>query len=172
MDDNPGQNPNIRKLAEMIKDIEVAMMTTVDKDGIFHSRPMLTPHREFDGDLWFFTYSSATKVFEIQHNHQVNLSYANPEQMYFVSISGIAEYIHNPHKVKELWRPGYQMWFPQGMETPELDLICVHVNHVEYWDAPSGKMVKIAGFVRLAVSAEKYQDQRDPKIDVNRVVNG
>ena len=55
----------IKKLAEMIRDIDFAMLTTVAEDGSLHSRPMSTQRAGFDGDLWFFTRASAPKVGEI-----------------------------------------------------------------------------------------------------------
>jgi general stress protein 26 len=41
-------------LADKIKDVRIAMMTTAEADGTMHSRPMATQEKEFDGDLWFF----------------------------------------------------------------------------------------------------------------------
>ena len=53
------------KLGELIKDIRVAMLTTVDNEGRLHSRPMATQQTEFDGTLWFFTDSDSVKVHEL-----------------------------------------------------------------------------------------------------------
>ena len=44
---------DIKKLGELIKDIRIAMLTTVDEDGSLRSRPMATQDAEFDGVLWF-----------------------------------------------------------------------------------------------------------------------
>jgi general stress protein 26 len=46
---------NVGKLREMIKNIEVAMLTTAEEDGSVRSRPMLTMDVDFEGDLYFFT---------------------------------------------------------------------------------------------------------------------
>ena len=58
----------ITTLAEMIKEIGVAMLTTIMPDGTLRSRPMISAEPEFDGDLWFFTELAAPKVEEIQQN--------------------------------------------------------------------------------------------------------
>ena len=42
----------IEKLRELIEDIDIAMLTTVEADGTLRSRPMGTQKAEFDGDLW------------------------------------------------------------------------------------------------------------------------
>ena len=42
-------DPNAGKLYELIKDVRIAMMTTVDTDGTLHSRPM---HNPGSGRAW------------------------------------------------------------------------------------------------------------------------
>lgn len=82
---------NIKKLNELIKDIRIAMLTTIDEEGHLRSRPMGTQQTDFDGDLWFFTGKSTEKVGEIQHEQRVNVSYSDPKGNSFVSISGTAK---------------------------------------------------------------------------------
>jgi len=67
---------SIKTLREQIKDIDIAMLTTVERDGTLRSRPMATQQVEFDGDLWFFTYDSTPKVDEIAQERQVNVAYS------------------------------------------------------------------------------------------------
>jgi general stress protein 26 len=43
-----------RKVAELIQDQRLAMLTTRDPFGTLMSRPMALQEVEFDGDLWFF----------------------------------------------------------------------------------------------------------------------
>src|SRR5437762_7056415 len=66
---------DVKLLNEKIKDVRIAMLTTIESDGTLRSRPMVTQDTEFDGDLWFFTQASAPKVEEVQQHQQVNLSY-------------------------------------------------------------------------------------------------
>ena len=42
----------IKKLAELIKDVRIAMMTTAAPDGSFDTRPMATQKTEFDGSVY------------------------------------------------------------------------------------------------------------------------
>ncbi|MEN5392233.1 pyridoxamine 5'-phosphate oxidase family protein, partial [[Pseudomonas] hibiscicola] len=44
---------HVNQLAELIKDVEVAMFTTTGVDGRLYSRPLATQQVAFDGDLWF-----------------------------------------------------------------------------------------------------------------------
>jgi Pyridoxamine 5'-phosphate oxidase like len=43
----------IRKIGDLIREIRICMLATVDEDGYPHSRPMAAQQVEFDGDLWF-----------------------------------------------------------------------------------------------------------------------
>jgi len=137
------QEVNIRKLASMIRAIKIAMLTTVHPDGSLRSRPMATQETEFDGTLWFFTRASSEKSSEIKQYPSVNVSYELAEEHRYVSISGKATLVHDPEKMKELWNPTYRVWFPQGLEDPELTLLRVDAQHTEYWDMLSSSMVQL-----------------------------
>jgi general stress protein 26 len=114
------------------------MLTTVDDDGSLHSRPMYI-NGEFDaeGVLYLFTYASSHKVLEIEHTQQVNVSFISSEQQRYISISGIAQLVKDHKKLQELWKPELQIWFPQGLNEPDLALLKVQINKVDYWDSRS-----------------------------------
>ena len=147
----------LRKLNELIKDIRIAMLTTIREDGMPHSRPMAAQQAETDGDLWFFTGWSTHKSREIESLPLVNVAYADLNASTYVSVSGRAQILRDPAKAKELWTPFYRAWFPKGLDDPDLALLKVSVEHVEYWDAPSGTMVQLAGLVKGVVTGKGYQ---------------
>ena len=133
------QTEEIKKLAELMKGIRFAMLTTMEDDGVLHSRPMTTQEVEFDGDLWFFTKAHAPKVEEAEQHRQVNVSFADSEKNKFISASGTAILVRDKAKMQELWKVPYKLFFPQGLEDPEIALMKVSVEKAEYWDsAPTG----------------------------------
>lgn len=154
MAQNTDRNENIKKLGELIKDIKFAMLTTVEEDGRLRSRPMATQQSEFDGNLWFFTNANAPKVDEVQGHQKVNVSYAEPKDQKYVSISGTAELVRDRQKIEELWDPTYKAWFPKGLEDPDLALLKVSIDQAEYWDSPSSAVVRLVGFVKSVVTGE------------------
>jgi general stress protein 26 len=89
----------------------------------------------------------------------VNLSYADPGNSRFVSVSGVAAVVKDPAKAKELWSPLYTAWFPKGLDDPELSLLMVRVRDAEYWDAPSGKMIQLAKIVKAAAMGTAFQPE-------------
>jgi general stress protein 26 len=151
------QQDEIKKLGELIKDVKIAMLTTVDQDGSLHSRPMATQQTPFDGDLWFFTDGRSAKIDEVQNEERVNVSYANPDDSQYVSVSGTAVLIRDREKAKQLWNPILKAWFPEGLEDPNLALLKVSVEKAEYWDTPSGKMVQAIGFVKALATGKRYE---------------
>ena len=151
---------SIKKLNELIKDIDFAMLTTND-GGVLRSRPMQTQEFEFDGDLWFFTSSNTHKAEEIERDNRVNLSYASPEDNSYVSVSGRASLVKDQEKIDELWSDIYKAWFPEGKDAPELVLLKVEVEQAEYWDAPSSMVAQALGFLKALATGESANDIGD-----------
>jgi general stress protein 26 len=162
------RDDDVRKLWEMIKDIDFTMFTTACADGTLRGRPMSTQKKvEFDGDLWFFSERGTGKTFEIRNDQHVCLGYADPSHNRYVSVSGVATLVDDRAKAKELWTPGLKAWFPDGPESPEVQLIKVHVTEAEYWDAPSNKVVRLVGFVKAIATGQKYEPGENKKLSID-----
>jgi general stress protein 26 len=170
MGNNAERSHAVKKLGEMIKDIDFAMMTTVEEDGTLRSRPMSTQQVEFDGDLWFFTRESAPKVEEVENDRRVNLSYADPKDQRYVSVSGAAQVVRDRQKIEELWSPALKAWFPKGLEDPDIALLRVRVEQAEYWDSPSSTMMHILGFIKALATGQSYEPGENEKLDLSKTV--
>jgi general stress protein 26 len=130
---------NAETLINLIKDIKLAMFTTVCDDGTIHSRPMGTlanSLKNFDGTLWFFSKKNSHKNHELETDQHVNLAYTAADKR-FVSVSGRAFISDDKEKMKELWSPVLNTWLPEGLNDPDISLIGVKVESAEIWDAPS-----------------------------------
>ena len=156
----------VQKLARLIHGIKFAMLTTVDSEGDLRSRPMATQQVEFDGDLWFFTGKDTAKTGEVHREHRVNVSYADPDDNRYVSVSGVAYQVDDRAKMKELWNPLYKAWFPKGLDDPNITLLRVEVHKAEYWDAPNSTIVQIAGFVKALATGKRYDAGTNEKLQV------
>ena len=159
------------KLGELVKDIQIAMLTTQEADGTLRSRPMATQNKKLDRFLWFFTAIDSSKSQEVAEEPSVNLSYADPKSSRYVSISGRAKVVRDRQKAEELWTPFVKAWFPKGLEDPDLGLLRVTVDQAEYWDAPSGKAVALFGLAKsLLTGRPLYQGEgtQHEKLDIRR----
>jgi general stress protein 26 len=161
MAEKDDRGESIERLREMIKDIRVAMLTTVAPDGTLHSRPMMTQETEFDGTLWFLTGRDTAKAGEVVEHRSVSVSYANPDDNRYVSLSGLATILRDQRKAEELWSAAYRAWFPEGLDDPNLVLLKVEVEGAEYWDASSGRMVALAGFIKALATGRRFTGAGD-----------
>ncbi|WP_336762015.1 pyridoxamine 5'-phosphate oxidase family protein [Paenibacillus sp. USHLN196] len=149
----------IEKIQELIKDIDVAMLTTVSEEGLV-SRPMKTQDVEFDSNLWFLTKKDTSKFHELLHNQQVNIAYAGKS---FVSIRGEAELVESSEKIKEFWSPVYENVLETTYDDPNLVLIKVRAETAEYWD--TGNKFKMAKFLFRRLLGKNTEGT-----DINQIV--
>lgn len=123
-----------KMLAEVMRGIDFCMMTTVGAYGRLHSRPMSNNKNvEWDGDTWFFAYADSSQAEETEREPNVNLAYAVPDDILFVSLTGRGEIVKDDAKKKELWYDELTRWFPNGPEDDKVVLIKVTGKHAQYW---------------------------------------
>ncbi len=157
---------DLNTLFEKIKDVRMAMLTTFDEAHNLHSRPMATIKPEADGALLFFTDKESAKVYEVQKNSQVNLSYADPSANTYASVTGRASAYHDEAKIAELWSEPMRGWFPKGKEDPDVALLKVTVEQAEYWDAPSSKVVRVVGYAKAKLTGSTPDFGENRKVRV------
>ncbi|MET0311328.1 MAG: pyridoxamine 5'-phosphate oxidase family protein, partial [Burkholderiaceae bacterium] len=92
--------PGLQKIAELIDRIGAGMFTTVSDEGRMASRPMVPAGIDREGHLWFFTQRSSRKVSRLG---QVNVSFSQPEEAMYVSMSGRTCLVDDAARAKELW---------------------------------------------------------------------
>lgn len=148
------RNENVALLASMIKDIQIAMLTTRSRDGHYVSRPVATLDAEFDGDLWFFTSASSHKAKEIKAHPRVNVSYASTGDNTYVSVSGTASVKRDRKMIDRLWNDAMKLYFPNGKDDADVTLVRVKVETAEYWDGPGSLAGKALSFVLAAVTQD------------------
>lgn len=151
----------------MIKDIDFCMLTTIDEQGDPHSRPMSSNGDiDLNGDLWFFTNASSLKVTEVGRSPKVNVSFADPDNQRYVSVTGTAHLVRDREKIGELWRPEFKMWFPKGEDDPDIALLKISLEKGEYWDSPSSTIGYALSFVSSLVTGKQPEFGENRKIDL------
>jgi general stress protein 26 len=140
------------KLFDMIKDIRVAMLTTVDHDGTLRARPMGNHQEEGSEELLFLTHVSAHMVSEVGAEEQVCVAFSDPGSQNYVSVSGRARVTRDRAKAEKIWSSFAKVWFPKGVDDPDLAVMSVTIDKAEYWDSPSGTFVVLYGLVTQAIT--------------------
>jgi len=138
------RDANVRKVAQMMRDLDFCMLTTRSDDGRLHARPMSNNGEvEFDGDVWFFSGADTRKVKEIEAEPAVELSYADLEEYRFISMSGRAAIVRDAVKKRALWIPDLERWFDGGPDDEGIVLIKVSPTVVEYWNGEDGGEIRL-----------------------------
>ena len=130
----PRNTASLKKVADMMRDLDFCMLTTHADDGQLRSRPMSNNGEvEFDGDVWFFSGADTRKVADIETEARVELNYADTQTFRFVSMSGTATIVRDVDKKRELWIDDLARWFKDGPESEDVVLIKVTPTVVAYW---------------------------------------
>jgi len=143
-----------KKLWDLIKDIKFGMYTHRHPDGMMHSMPLTTQNKAMDegNQLYFFVSRTSDAATLIAHDDNVNVSYTNPSDDSYVSVSGKVTILEDMAKKEALWTPMAKAWFPGGPTDPKVALLAVRISHAEYWDVKESKMVQVAKMLTAAVT--------------------
>lgn len=153
----PHQSTSDHKtLWKLIKDIRFGMLTHRHANGMLHSHPLTTQNKTLDEGLplYFFISRQSELAQSLQRDATVNVSYADPGEDSYVSVSGQAVVVDDTAKKQELWSPAAKAWFPSGVTDPDLGLLQVRITHAEYWDVADSKMVQIMKIATAAVTGK------------------
>ena len=129
---------DIEKLKDVIDGLDTAMFTTRTANGRLVSRPLGMQEIDEDGAMWFVTDRNSHKTEEIHAHPQVNLAFAAPADNTYVSVSGKATVLFDKARLQALWSPAMMVFYPDGLDDPDLCVLRVDLESAEYWDSPGG----------------------------------
>jgi general stress protein 26 len=141
------------KLAELMKDLWVAMFTTQGASGL-RSVPMARQEVDASSELWFITARDTSHVSDIQAEPRVALTFSSRDT--WVALNGRATVVDDTAKLKELWNTFAEAWLPGGPEDPNATLIRVDIDKGEYWDTPGGRIASLISFAKTKLTGDTY----------------
>ena len=140
---------SIADLAEKMRDIDFAVLSTRTENGAIAARP-ISNNREvdFNGDSYFFTCDDARTVADIRRDPQVGLAYQSRSGMlgmrpFFLTLEGRAELIQDKAQFAAHWTKDLDRWFEQGVDSLGLTLIRVKAERMHYWDGYEEGEIKV-----------------------------
>ena len=155
-DDRVSEAEAREKVHAMTKNIRVAMLASFAPEGFIHARPVVPRQQDASGALWVFTSRSSPLVSELDADPRVLLTYAEPKDQNYVSITGQATVMEeDPAKARELWAEPMRTWFPKGVDDPDLILVRIDAERAQYWDAPSSAIVYAYGYAKARFTGER-----------------
>lgn len=148
------------RIFEILRGFQTVMLATAAPDGRIESRPMqVVDIDERTGNIWFFTGRDSRKADEINDNAQVAVICQDDRSSY-LNLSGIGMIVHEPSRVRALWREPFRTWFPGGPDDPTLRLLVVEPQVAEYWDnRGTNRLDYVFEAVRAYASGER------PRVD-------
>jgi general stress protein 26 len=152
--------PNeLSELHDLIKDMEVAMLTTRRPDGRLVSRPMQTQDVDSEFDLWFVTSDETDKFDELEHDPNVNLAYYDDSSREWVSVSGHARLVRDRRQIERLYNASWRVWLEKQDDErdatasdPRIVLIAVEVDSVVYMKSDASAPKKAYEVVKSFVT--------------------
>lgn len=127
-------SPSYEKVLDLLHSFHTAMLVThVEDSGALRARPMEIAGVDDEGHVWFFTDGTSPKIDEIRQEQQVLLTFQKDHQKY-LSFAGTARIVTDRAKIESLWKEPYRVWFPGGLENPDLALVRIIPEYADYWD--------------------------------------
>lgn len=121
------------KFRELLETFDTAVLITHDQHSALRARPMMVAQIDEQCDLWFITGEDSAKLHEIESDTRVQVICQNGKTS-CISIAGRASLHRDRTKIRDLWKAAYRVWFPKGVEDPNIVLIRVAGEQGEYWD--------------------------------------
>jgi general stress protein 26 len=156
----------INRLRRILQGLNVGMLSTSRPDGDSHSRPMLLQDVDDAGHVWLMTDLGSDKTYDISANSRVNLVFISRRHDRFVSVSGVATLWRDPQKIRQLWRPSYRAWYPQGRTDPNIVLLDIEVSTVDYWLVPSSRVVRLLHAAKAFAMRRRYESGHRGRIAI------
>ncbi|WP_031530550.1 pyridoxamine 5'-phosphate oxidase family protein [Dyadobacter crusticola] len=137
------EDKTLKDVAEIMKDLDICMLTTTTSNGMLVSRPMSNNRQvEYDGNSYFFTWEGSRMVSDIEMDSGVNLSF-NGDNDIFISIAGKADVTRTREKMEEHWVEELEAWFEDGLDTPGIAMISVAAKQIKYWQGEEEGELKL-----------------------------
>lgn len=122
---------NLQQLVDVIRDFDVAMLTTVDANRRFHARPMHIADVADDARITFLISIDNELVGEFTDDNRAGVTLQGNRA--YATLSGIVCLDADDTRIDELWSERWRSQFPDGPGDPELRLLDFRPQVGAYW---------------------------------------
>ncbi|MFN8792302.1 MAG: pyridoxamine 5'-phosphate oxidase family protein [Bdellovibrionales bacterium] len=103
----------------------------------------------------------------MRENPRLMVTFADPHKNKYLAAQAQAQEVFDRAKMQELWTPYLKAWFKDGLDTPDLVLLKLEMQSVEFWDSPNSPAVKTLSPLKSIVSKdENFEPGRHEKVDL------
>ncbi len=132
---------------DLLREAEAVYVTTVDEGGRPQTRAMFNLLRreqfpslaevfEDHGDhllVYLSTNTTSGKVRQMEHNPEIAAYYCDPATFRGVQPSGRVEFVSDPALKRRPWQPGWEMYFPRGIDDPDYTVVRLRPESASGW---------------------------------------
>ncbi|MBV3636420.1 pyridoxamine 5'-phosphate oxidase family protein [Bacteroides cellulosilyticus] len=119
------------KAAQMLRESEVVVLTSVNEEGYPRPVPMSMVKSEDISTVWMSTGSDSMKTEDFRKNPKGGLCFH--AQGNSVCMTGDVEVITDQNVKQELWQDWFINHFPGGPTDPNYVILKLTANHATYW---------------------------------------
>ncbi len=141
---------DIDRVWKLIEKIGVCMFASREGEQI-RSRPMGAKPRQSSNAIYFLTDERGDKDEQVEHDAHVCLSFAQPSDGKFLTISGRARILNDRELIRELWDSSAEAWW-SGPEDPAVRALEVTPEDAQFWEGPHGIAATFAMVVAAATA--------------------
>ncbi|PLW42486.1 hypothetical protein PCASD_04634 [Puccinia coronata f. sp. avenae] len=132
------------EVESIIDHVKTAMLTTRHNGGALNSRAMVPASKK--GLVFEFVANNHSEKFEdLQNDPSCNVSFYDPSNTDWVSVSGQAKIIEDHEEIKKIWNSSLSAWFGNlgdgkhtgNYDDPRVAAIQVKPTEIRYWNAKS-----------------------------------
>src|SRR5688572_3982129 len=153
---------SVEQLRQLVREIEVAMMTTRRADGHRGSRRMALQKGAPGADLWFVAARGAGLVEELEKDPHLNLAFYKDRTREYVSVCGTARMTQDRELIRMLWAPDWKVWFGDeggerdgSAEDPRLMLVGVTVESARFLSVEKPQVVVLVEYLKGMVTGKR-----------------
>ncbi len=155
---------DVDRVWKLMEKINICMLASKDGEKI-RSRPMGAKPRQSANVIYFLTDARGHKDEEHGQDSHVCLSFAQPGDGKFLTVSGRAQVLNDRALINELWDTAAEAWW-SGPDDPVVRVIAVTPEQAEFWEGPHGIAATFAMVLAAATAGPPVLgDQR--KVDLN-----
>jgi general stress protein 26 len=107
----------------LIESSPIAMLGSVDGKGFPNIKAMLNMEHEGLKTIWFSTNTSSKRVAQVRKNPKVCVYYVDQEKFRGLMLVGTVEVLQDPASRQRLWRPGFEKYYPLGVNDPDYSVL-------------------------------------------------
>ena len=102
----------------------IAMLGSIDGDGFPNIKAMLNLEHDELKTIWFSTNTSSKRVAQFRQNPKACVYYVDQERFMGLMLVGTLDVLQDSKSRQRLWRPGFEMYYPLGVDDPDYSVLC------------------------------------------------